>query len=171
MSNRIGVAAVAAFLTTTAAWAGPQFESVRATCSVINCSGMTLRGIHQNSEPFIVQVYARAGECLRLDVREQTEDLAMTVLAPSVNFGASVDDRDAGDARPLIFVDPVPSTGWYTVAISYYAYDTVVARFELDYGRYPTGNANCAAPAAVTGQSFGQLSAPSGKVIGATLND
>jgi hypothetical protein len=137
---------------------------------VINCSGMTLRGIHQNSEPFIIQVYARAGECLRLDVSEQTADLVMAVLAPSVNFGAVVDDRDVGDFRPLVFVDPVPQTGWYTVAISYFDYDTVVARFELEYGRYPTGNENCVPPPATAANSqLEQLGRPSGKAIGSKI--
>jgi hypothetical protein len=169
MLNRIGLAVATALLTTTAAWAGPQFESVRATCGVINCSGMTLRGIHQNSEPFIIQVYARAGECLRLDVSEQTADLVMAVLAPSVNFGAVVDDRDVGDFRPLVFVDPVPQTGWYTVAISYWEYDTVVARFELEYGRYPGGNENCVAPPAAANAQLPLLGSPTAKPMGAKV--
>jgi hypothetical protein len=133
--------------TTTAARAGSQLESVRSTCSPINCSGMTMRGVYQSTEPFVFQIFARAGECLRLDVSEQTADMTMLVVFPAVNIEAFADDRGVSDARPLVAIDGVDLTGWYTVIVSQTDGDNVVARFELEYGRYPAGNANCA-PAA-----------------------
>jgi hypothetical protein len=130
--------------------AGPQLESVVSGCGTLNCSGMTIRGIHQAREPFVVQIYARAGECLRLDVSDQTDDLAMFVLGPTVDIGGSNDDRDGTDLRPLIVQDPMPATGWYTVVISIFETVATTARFELEYGRYLTGNINCQSGAATT---------------------
>ncbi len=150
----IGVSAWAAFAASNAAWAGAQLESTRSTCAPINCAGMTLRGIHQVNEPFMVQVFARAGECLRLDVSTQTADLAMVIIAPSVNFGQVSDDRDVGDTRPLLALDVLPWTGWYTVLVSPFDVDQTTARFTLEYGRYPGGNANCAPAPTAAGQSF-----------------
>jgi hypothetical protein len=139
----LGIAA--ALVTTTAAWAGPQFESTRSTCTTINCAGMTIRGIIQGPEPFVVQIYARAGECLRLDVSTQTEDLAMTLTGPSVLVGGAIaDDRDPpSDLRPLIVYNLLDATGWYTVIVSLRDTANVDARFTLEYGRYPGGNPNC----------------------------
>jgi hypothetical protein len=148
------VGAWAAIAASQAAWAGSQLESTRSTCAPINCAGMTLRGIHQVNEPFVIQVFAREGECLRLDVSTQTEDLAMLIVAPSINFGQVSDDRDAGDTRPLLALDVLPWTGWYTVAISPYDVGQTTARFTLEYGRYPGGNPNCAPAPTAAGQSF-----------------
>jgi hypothetical protein len=120
---------------------------------------MNLRGIQTANEPFIIQVYARAGECLRLDVDSQTEDTALLLVAPAVNYGGISDDRDfdGGDTRPLFALDPVPWTGWYTVAISYFDFDNRSARFNLIYGRYFTGNPNCQPPPAVERQQLAPM--------------
>lgn len=141
MLRKIGWITAVAFMTTTSAWAGGHFESALSSCTTINCAGMTIRGVHQANEPFVVQVYAREGECLRLDVSTQTEDTALTILAPSVLEFGIVDDTV--DTRPIFGLDPVPATGWYTVAISYFEYDPRIARFTLEYGRYRGGNLNC----------------------------
>jgi hypothetical protein len=154
MSNRLWLGILVALAASNAAWAGGQVESTRSTCSPINCAGMTMRGIHQVNEPFVIQVFARAGECLRLDVSTQTADMALLVVAPSVNFGQISDDRDVGDTRPLLALDALPWTGWYTVAVSPFDVDQATARFTLEYGRYPGGNPNCAPPAAAAAQSF-----------------
>jgi hypothetical protein len=159
MTNRIGFVIAGALLATSTAWAGPQLESTRSTCGAVNCAGMTIRGIHQPSEPFVVQIYAREGECLRLDVREQTEDLAMFVLGPTVWIQGISDDRAEGDVRPLIVQDPMPATGWYTVVISHFDVVTIAGRFVLDYGRYPTGNINCQ-EGAITGAQMLSPSTP-----------
>jgi len=126
---------------------------------------MTIRGIHQRDEPFVVQVLAAQGECLRIDVDEQSEDMSMLVIAPSVNFGIWNDDRDfdGGDSRPLVNSE-VPWSGWYTVVVSYFDLDHRVAKFTLKYGRYPAGNANCQIQPAVTGQQFERFGVDAGKV-------
>lgn len=167
MSNRIGCVMACALLATTAAWAGAQYESPMSSCTALNCSGMTIRGIQQSNEPFVIQVYARAGECLRLDIGQQSEDAAMVVLYPSVFYEWYNDDRDhdGGDFRPLIGIDPVPWTGWYTVVVSYFDLDDRVTRFTLDYGRYPGGNINCQFEIPAS-QSLKRLNQPANSMLG-----
>jgi hypothetical protein len=160
MSNKSRLAIVSTLWLTTAAWAGPQFEAQLSACSGINCAGTTMRGVHQRDEPFIIQIFGKAGECLRLDVSSQTQDMAMAIISPSVWDGAISDDRnfDGGDTRPLLFFDPLPWTGWYTVIVSHFDHAPVTGRFTLEYGRYPTGNANCVTEPVVTAGGSSQQS-------------
>jgi len=149
MYGKMGTAILGGVLLAGAASAGAVFEDTVSTCTADNCAAITLRGVAQPNEPFVVQVYAAEGECLRLDVDSQTQDTALGLLGPSVFWGFIFDDRDfdGGDFRPLAVVDPVPWSGWYTVAISYFDFDNRLSKFTLKYGRYPGGNANCAVPA------------------------
>ena len=55
----------------------------------------------------------------------------------------------------------VPATGWYTVAIGYFDYDPRIARFTLEYGRYPSGSINCSQATANQAMAPAQLK-PSG---------
>jgi hypothetical protein len=158
--------AILAALATGVAWAGSQIESRVSSCSATNCAGETIRATHQASEPFVTQIFARAGECLRLDVTQQSADVAILVGAPTPPFGVSSDDRDgATDTRPLLMLDALPWTGWYTVIVGYEDVGNAVVRFRLDYGRYPGGNANCAAPAAAAAQKFVRLVGDPEKIV------
>src|SRR4030095_3034156 len=129
----------------TAAWAGSQIESSFSSCGTINCAGETIRGTHQATEPFVSQIFARAGECLRLDVTQQSADTALRVVGPTVFFTQVNTNREAGDTRPLLQLDDLPKTGWYTILVSLQGAGNTVVNFTLDYGRYPGGNATCAA--------------------------
>jgi hypothetical protein len=147
MSNKIAFAVVGALMTANVAWAGSQVEDTVSACTGINCAAQSIRGVHQPNEPFVIQLFSAEGECLRLDIDSQTQNMAMVISGPTVDiFGANF-DRDVGDERPLIFQDPMPATGWYTLVISYEPIGANVAKFILKYGRYPTGNPNCQAPA------------------------
>jgi hypothetical protein len=153
--KHLGWMIAAALISTSPARAGSIVEAFAATCAGINCAGLTIRGVHQRTEPFLLQVFASEGECLRLDIDGQSDDTTMLLATPSVNFGVVNDDRDfdGGDFRPLITVDPVPWSGWYTVAVSYFDLDNRRVKFNLKYGRYPSGNPNCAqAPTAAAPQ-------------------
>jgi len=143
--KKLGWMIAAALISASPARAGSVVEAFAATCTGINCAGLTIRGVHQRTEPFLLQVFASEGECLRLDVDGQSDDAAMLLATPSVNYGVVSDDRDfdGGDLRPLILVDPVPWTGWYTVAVSYFDLGNQRVKFNLKYGRYPSGNPNC----------------------------
>jgi hypothetical protein len=155
MLTRIALVIAFAFLTTSTAWAGSHYESALSSCSTINCAGMTIRGIQQANEPFVIQVFAREGECMRLDVSTQTEDTAMVIIATTAGDFASVDDTF--ELRPIFGLDPVPATGWYTVAVGYFTYDPRIARFTLEYGRYPTGSINCSQATANQAMAPAQL--------------
>jgi len=159
------VLAIALMMADTA-WAGSQLEGYLRQCSGINCGAESIRGVHQANEPFLVQVFAREGECLRLDVVTQSQDTAMLLFTSSVNFGVVNDDRDfaGGDTRPLIAVDPLPWTGWYTVAVSYFDWDNRIAKFVLRYGRYPSGNVNCQQAPALAGQQLERMGGDTMKV-------
>jgi hypothetical protein len=156
--GKFTVGVVVGCLGVSAAWAGSQLEDTVSSCSGINCGAMILRGVHQTNEPFVVQVFATAGDCLRLDVDSQTQDMALTIVAPAASDAVTVDDRDDADLRPLFFQNEMPGTGWYTVVVGYYDYAPTQGKFILKYGRYPAGNANCTAVAA---SDAAQLKAPS----------
>ena len=68
MFTRSCLGIVIVVLTASVAWAGSQIESRVSSCDTTNCSGETIRGTHQAAEPFVTQIFARAGECLRLDL-------------------------------------------------------------------------------------------------------
>jgi hypothetical protein len=163
-------------LTANVAWAGPVLEDAVNACTGINCAAMSIRGVHLAREPFLVQVYAAEGECLRLDVDVQSQDMALLLAGPTVNLAGVNDDRDfdGGDYRPLLVVDPVPATGWYTVVISYFDVGATVGKFTLKYGRYPGGNPNCPLLAASSSRSLERLDGNPSKAMatsdGATGN-
>lgn len=156
---------VAASIATTVAWAGAQLESRLSSCTTENCAGETIRATHQAAEPFVTQIFARAGECLRLDVTEQTADVALVVVAPVPPAIVRNADRSSGDTRPLVKVDGLDFTGWYTVVVGFEDTGNTVVRFRLDYGRYLGGNANCAAPATSAVQKFERLVGDPAKVV------
>ncbi len=160
MRSKLAMAVVGSCVAASAAWAGSQLEDTVSNCTGINCAAMAIRGVHQTNEPFVIQVFAAEGECLRLDVDSQTQDLALALVSPSANAIAGNDDREEGvDTRPLFFQDEMPATGWYTVVISYWDWAPTQAKFILKYGRYPAGNPNCAAVAAAASS---QLVPPAG---------
>jgi hypothetical protein len=152
-----------ALIASGAAWAGSQIESRISTCGSINCAGESIRGTHELTEPFVTQIFARAGECLRLDVTQESADTALRVVGPSVNFTAGNNNREAGDTRPLLRLDDLASTGWYTVLVSLQGAGNTVVRFRLDYGRYQGGNVNCteiAATSAADGDAANGVASP-----------
>lgn len=169
MPSKIRWIAFAAAIVTSGAWAGALYEAPLSSCGTTNCSGMTIRGIHQSNEPFVIQVYAQEGECLRLDVNTQTEDMVLAWITTYIWDSEIWDDRDfnGGDFRPLFVRDPVPRTGWYTVLVSYFDPDDRVGRFTLEYGRYPSGNANCQVPVTATRSMQPPAESISKKMFGA----
>jgi hypothetical protein len=90
-------------------------------------------------------------ECLRLDITSPVQNINTStslVLAVIDPFGRVYRSfgRSANDFRPLVKIDDIHETGWYTVVVQRAFDETGPARFTLRYGRYNAGNPNCANP-------------------------
>ncbi len=131
------------------AWAGSDFVSPFSTSTAINggtasvarATTLSVNGAH----PWVGQIHAPAGRCLRIAVTSQTVDLGMQVAAPNA-FTAWRDDDSGGSLRPLVKIFSTPFTGWYTVSINHFAGGAANATFTLAFAHYPVGNPNCSLP-------------------------
>ena len=158
------IAMLTSALYSSAALAGPQLEDILNTCTHINCRSQLIRGVSQTTEPFVIQVYAAEGECLRMEVTSQTADVEMVLISPDIEDFIYTDDDRAGQFRPVIAVDPVTNRGWHKVLVSEYRGALERARFKLRYGRYDSGNPNCerTTPVICTAATNSDLSKPTG---------
>lgn len=102
----------------------------------------TLNDTNGNSQPWTAELYAGAGQCLRLFVTSTAFDSELTVVAP--NGTVYRDDDSGGSLRPLVKVASAPIRGWYTVQVASYSGAPTNANFTLLYGTYTAGNPNCA---------------------------
>jgi hypothetical protein len=153
MDNKLLISAAVSLLFTATASATPIFDPSTHTCSGRNCSaivlGGTVNGFKASAVPWVIEVFAAAHECLRLEVTSQEVDLEMRVIAPDAGKNWSSDDSSLAPCPlcPLVAVNNTPQNGWYTVHIGEFGGASVQANFTLAYGRYNRNNANCAAPA------------------------
>src|SRR5262245_6814544 len=100
-----------------------------------------------NAEAWTVEVFAFAGECLRLGVLSSSAgDLTLGAAAPNALTYFRDDDSGAG-LNPLVKIQPTPFSGWYSVNIgSFGAQQNLYSDFTIAIGRYNNGNPNCTAP-------------------------
>ena len=146
-----GLAAAAlTFGLTAPASAGPLFDTSSSSCTGENCSAVSVGGslLAFGSGlplPWVGQVFASSGQCLRLDVTQQgSNDLEIVAVSPGgVTFRN--DDRAVGDRRPLVKINGT-TAGWYSVQVSTFNGSAVDADFTLAFGRYNLNNPNCANP-------------------------
>lgn len=134
----------------TAAEATEIFDT-RNNCTGQNCGSILLNGTISGTGaindpsliPWTIQVFARQGECLRLDVIREQVDLVMGVIAPG---GAYFFNDDKGGAPcpvcPRVVIGDTPTSGWYTVHVSNF-FGQEGSVFTLRYGLYNRGNPNC----------------------------
>lgn len=123
-----------------------------SNCSATNCQSIRINGTvladnidPPSSLPWVAQVFATSGECVRLQVARQEQDLTMTVVSPDGQIW--FDDDSGGNGRPLVKIQEAPVDGWYTVQLSPLFGDPLQADFTLRYGRYfGAGSRNCANP-------------------------
>ncbi|MCI0466091.1 MAG: hypothetical protein L0Y57_03660 [Beijerinckiaceae bacterium] len=144
------------------------WDPTLSSCTGLNCSSVQIAGIVPNYDGYITQrwqigVYASGGECLRVDETQMfanppgpLPDDEMVVVAPN---GDVYRNDNFSSLRPRVaFIAPV--TGFYYVSIAQVSgraapeHDIFVA-----YGRYPSGNPNCANPTSVNA-AFERLSKP-----------
>ena len=131
-----------------------QLAPGQQTCTTLNCGSLNLPGRingHPTSpaiaNPWVGQIGALAGGCMRFHVITQAHDLAMSVVAPN----GQVFTNDSGGvaacpACPRVVVAN-SQNGYYTVVISQRSGVAVEANFLLRAGFYSSGNApNCSSP-------------------------
>lgn len=125
------------------------FDDSLSSCTTDNCSSLNLPGTilsfgTVSTGNFLINTFAGANECLRLDVSSQGADLEMVVIAPN---GAIYRNDDSGDPScplcPTVKINPTPNNGWYTVHLTHFDGTPVTVNFTLLYGRYTLNNANC----------------------------
>lgn len=135
-------------LASTTASAGPLVFDPLNTCTTLNCSAVVLNGISQrnafgDSVPFILEVFADANQCLRLDVTSQSADMEIALISPS---GAFWKNDDFNGTRPLITAR-ANVKGYYTLQINHFNGAPPVNSlqlFTLAFGTYAPGTAvNC----------------------------
>jgi hypothetical protein len=119
-------------------------------CSSIEATGQVFRSTlnsAQRAKPFVVQLFAGPNECFRVETVFQAQDLELTVVTPSGTVFRDDDSSPLCSVCSLVkFVTPSNQRGWYTVHVSHFGGAPVDAEFRLLYGRYTSGNPNCANP-------------------------
>lgn len=135
-----------------------QYDPTVSTTNVADGSSVLIYGtVFANggsAMPWTDQIFARAGECLRVFVPTTTFDSELVVIAPSGTVWRN--DDGGGSLRPLVKINGAPNTGWYTVRVAHFAGSGIVNDFGLYYGRYNYNNANCSGatvPMAVAGMA------------------
>jgi hypothetical protein len=131
------------------------FDPSVSSTSILDGSSLELDGtLHDtngNPAPWVAELYAGRGECVRFFVTTTAFDAKITVIAP--NGTVYRDDDSGGSLRPLVKIASAPVQGWYTVQVAHYAGVPQNANFTLLYGRYTAGNVNCANPTSPFGRT------------------
>jgi hypothetical protein len=124
------------------------FNPVVSTTTVLDGASIeldgTLNDTSVNAQPWVAELYAGIGECVRFFVTTTAFDAKITVITP--NGTIFRDDDSGGLLRPLVEIGSAPLSGWYTVQVAHFAGQPQNANFALKYGRYNFGNPNCAVP-------------------------
>jgi hypothetical protein len=129
------------------------FDDSLATCTGANCSSLripaTVFAFGPSAGVFTINAFAGSGECVRFDLvspPHPAPDLEIVVVAPNGSVFRNDDRNGALDRRPLVKVAAAPNNGWYTVHVSQFAGAATETNIVLLYGRYHSGNPNCASP-------------------------
>ena len=147
MNRLLSASIVSAFawLVCSQAAATDLYDPSVSTTTTINGSAVSLSGTlndtNGNPDPWTAELFADAGECLRLFVSSSEFSAQMTVLAP--DGSAYRDSNIGGQRRPLVRIASAPVRGWYTVHVSHSSAFPTIGNFTLKYGRYNAGNPNC----------------------------
>ncbi len=142
------LALVVAFaLIASPAFAVTGWVDARSVCTTDLCGAKSFVGKYQMREPFVIQIWAGAGECLRVEVTaDGGNDLTMNLVSPHPLNGILDDDSGVG-LKPLIRWADTPFKGWYTLVIGAFGGVGLTRNFTVKYGRYNLGNPNCTSPA------------------------
>jgi hypothetical protein len=136
--------------------AAGELMAEKATCTNPDCGASVIPGFingwgatfnppQANVGPWVAQVFAAKGECLRLRVTAQSTDTEMVVLAANGNAYRNNNSNIAPcPTCPLISFKTGSEGGWHTVHVSQKGGMPVSASFTLSYARYDNANPNCA---------------------------
>ena len=116
-------------------------------CTTVNCGSSIISGtVLQSSDfplPWVAQIGAGDGECLRIDVTEQGANLEAVLISPSGQVWRN-SSGVAGGQGPVLRINDIPQNGWFTLQLSHQDGLPVNADFTLAFGRYLTNtNVNC----------------------------
>ena len=148
------------------AWA-TELIAPASTSTTLNGGTATVQGTTfqsgVNARPWVTQIHAPAGRCLRLAVTAEGSDLGMQVATPTVFTAFRNDDGFVGSCGlcPVVKIANTPDDGWYTVSINFFTGAASTTNFTLRYAHYPLGNPNCSTPTnpnAVEQNTKGQVS-------------
>jgi hypothetical protein len=127
------------------------FSSAYAGSKLVPPNGGTPLVIHgavdddsfANADPFVVEVFANANECLLLNVTFQEQDLEATLISPS---GRIWTDDDGGPGTQPLIKALTNTKGWHIFTLSHFAGNAVVSDFAVSIQRLSPANASCAGP-------------------------
>jgi hypothetical protein len=101
------------------------FDDTSGTCTGVNCSSLripaTVFAFGPSAGTFTIDVFAAAGQCVRLDLispPHPAPDLELVVVAPNGSVFRNDDRNGALDRRPLVKIGAAPNNGWYTVHVA-----------------------------------------------------
>ncbi|MFZ2310994.1 MAG: hypothetical protein WAV82_00070 [Methylobacter sp.] len=139
------------------------FDPSVSNSPILDSSSVRLDGtIHAfgpSANVWTIDAFAGANECVRFFVSTQFTDTKLVVVAP--NGAIYRNNNGGGSLRPLVKIANSPNNGWYTVHLASASGAPVEGNFTLLYGRYTSGNVNCAAPTApLSGGGASSSSAP-----------
>jgi hypothetical protein len=133
------------------------FNPVVSTTTVLDGASIeldgTLNDTSVNAQPWVAELFAGIGECVRFFITTTAFDAKVTVITP--NGTIFRDDDSGGLLRPLVEIPSAPVSGWYTVQVAQFSGVSQNANFALKYGRYNFGNPNCALPTTPLGSDDG----------------
>lgn len=119
--------------------------SVLSTSTTIDGGSIALNGslrdVGSEARPWTAELYVYAGDCVRMIIPTVEFAATLTVVAPT---GAVY--RDATSGAPKVKIASAPVAGWYTVQVSQQQGHPQIGNFTVLYGRYNSGNMNCASP-------------------------
>jgi len=133
----LGIALVAG----APAMAGPKLFAFSNTTMTIN--GTTETTANGNVDPFVIELFANANECLRIAVTFQGQDLEATLVGPDGRTWR--DDDSGGSNRPLLKAITV-TRGWHILRISHFAGSSVNSDFTAQIFRGASNSVLCSPP-------------------------
>ena len=150
--KRILILGLALVALVVSAEAGGPMRIPPNTCEEINCNARSVGGVVLAFPPFaypwVGEFFAGFGQCIRLDVIEQSADMELHVISPNGDIFQNDNKGTAAGSPcpmcPLVKITKAPLGGWYTVRVGRSNGAAVNAAWTMLVSQYPLGNINCA---------------------------